>query len=384
VVLRRSRGYVPRAVAIRNGFTRPVLGCGALLKNTFCLAADGDAWLGPHIGDLEEPATFASYQEAIDRMQRFLRIEPAVVACDLHPDYFSTRYARSRRGVTHVGVQHHHAHVASAMAEHGIDGPVIGIAYDGTGYGTDGTMWGGEVLVATFGAYRRAATFRPIRLIGGDRAIREPWRIAAALLWDAFGDRLSGHVRALLDFVPARSAAALAGALESGLPAIAARGVGRYFDAFGSLFLRRAHAAFEGQIALEWNQAADPGVVRAYAYRVARVKECDEIDLRPAIHEAVDDWIRGEPAGAIAAAFHNTLADATAGAVRRAARSCGRLPVVASGGCFQNARLAESVRAALVPEYEVFLHERVPPGDGGIALGQVMVANARVGSVRCP
>ena len=377
-VLRRSRGYVPRAVASRAGFARPVFAAGALLKNTFCIGSGSMAHLGPHIGDLENLETFVSYVDAIERLERFLKVRPEVVAHDMHPDYLSTAYAQSRPEALKIAVQHHHAHVVSAMAEHGIDGPAIGIAYDGTGYGTDGTAWGGEILVATAREFRRAATFRALPLVGGDQAIRQPWRIALALLMDAFGDERPYDVRSLFGFVPEREVRAVAHLLKQGIEAPLAHGVGRYFDAFGSLFLGRREASFEGQIALEWNQAADPLVTRCYAFQVDDTPAYHELDLRPALRAALHDRAAGESVEAIAAAFHNTLAAATAALVRRVAAKEGRLPIVASGGCFQNARLAESVRAALAPEHEVFLHQAVPPGDGGIALGQAVIASANL------
>jgi hydrogenase maturation protein HypF len=311
-------------------------------------------------------------------MQRFLEIDPDVVAYDMHPDYMSTLYAQQRPEAVKIAVQHHHAHVVSAMVEHGIADSAIGIAYDGTGYGTDGTLWGGEVLVATPAAFRRAATFRPLALVGGDHAIRSPWRAALALVHDAFDGALPHDVRALFAGVPDGDIELVRRVLRGHMRVPLARGVGRYFDAFGALFLGRTRASFEGQIALEWNQVADAAVTRAYDFQIAGEQYCDEIDLRPAVRGAVADHLKGEPASAISAAFHNTIAAATAVVVRRTIAQIGALPIVASGGCFQNARLAESVRAALAPEHDVLLHATVPPGDGGIALGQAVIADAIV------
>jgi hydrogenase maturation protein HypF len=190
LLLRRSRGYVPRPIHLAHRFARPVLACGAHLKNTFCLGAGEQATLGPHVGDLENLETYASLESAVERMERFLRLRPEVLAHDLHPQYLSTRYARERAaalGLPAVGVQHHHAHVVSAMAEHGLEGPVLGVAFDGTGYGSDGASWGGELLLAEHRRFERLATLRPLSLAGGERAIREPWRVALAALDDAFG-----------------------------------------------------------------------------------------------------------------------------------------------------------------------------------------------------
>ncbi len=186
VVLRRSRGYVPRPISMARPFARPVLGCGAHLKNAVCLGAGDSAWLGPHVGDLETAETFLSYGESIERLERLVGVRPEVIAHDFHPEYLSTVYAMERTELDRVPVQHHHAHVASAMAEHGLAGPVLGLAFDGTGYGTDHTAWGGEFLIADYEGYERIATFRSMPLAGGNLAIREIWRLALAVLDEAF------------------------------------------------------------------------------------------------------------------------------------------------------------------------------------------------------
>ncbi|MFI5178212.1 MAG: carbamoyltransferase HypF [Vicinamibacterales bacterium] len=376
VVLRRSRGYVPRAVTLRRPVKRPVLACGALLKNTFCFAAGENAWLGPHIGDLENLETYDSYRSGLARLEHFLQVRPEVIAHDMHPDYLSTIYAERRPEAIHVPVQHHHAHVASAMAEHGLDGPVIGIVYDGAGYGLDGASWGSEILVADLTSCVRAATFRPLPLVGGDRAVREPWRLALAMIVDAFGDDPPPAVWPLLAGVSEQEIHQLLDVMRTRIPMPLAHGAGRYFDAFGALFLRRRTATFEGQVAIEWNQAADPAVDDSYPFDIVDTASPWELDLRPMTWAAVADLVRGAPVSAIAARFHNTIAQATASLVRRAVLAFGPMPVVATGGCFQNARLAESVRAALAPEHRVLLHADVPPGDGGIALGQAVIADA--------
>jgi len=378
VIVRRSRGYVPRAVVSRRSVARPVLACGALLKNTFCLASGDRAWFGPHVGDLSNLETYESYVSSIDRLERFLQIRPEVIAYDMHPDYLSTHYALRRPERVKVPVQHHHAHVVSAMAEHGIDGPAIGIAYDGTGFGTDGTMWGGEIMLAEAASFARLATFRALPLVGGDRAIRDPWRAALALLLDAFGGEPPEQAWPWLAGAGTRDLAIVTDLLRRGIPAPMARGVGRYFDAFGALFLRRPRTSFEGQVALEWNQAADPDVTAVYPVEVHTDSSPHEIDLRPTMRQAVADALNGVAPSVIAAAFHNTLAAVTADVVKQAAPACRSLPVVATGGCFQNRRLAESVKAALAPEHDVRLHEHVPPGDGGVALGQAVIADAIV------
>jgi hydrogenase maturation protein HypF len=376
VVLRRARGYVPRGIRVGNHFDQPVLACGALLKNTFCFGVGDTAYLGPHIGDLENLETYRSFEESVARMQKFLRVQPAILAHDLHPDYMSTVYALARPELVTIGVQHHHAHVASAMAEHGLAGPVIGVAYDGTGYGTDGTSWGGEVLVAHYATCERVATLRAIPLAGGDAAIHHPWRIAMALLEDAFHgypplDRLK-----LFDQVAAGDVAVVRQLVAARFRSPLAHGAGRYFDGIGALVLARPCSRYEGQIALEWNGVVDATESGRYGYVINEDRCPWQIDLRQLTRDVVRDLTADVPAPIISARFHNTLIAATADVVCRTARSHGPLPVVFTGGCFQNARLAEGLARELRSEFTVYLHRDVPPGDGGIALGQAVVAAA--------
>jgi hydrogenase maturation protein HypF len=374
VLLRRSRGYVPRSIALSASIDRPVLATGALLKNTFCLAHGREAWLGPHIGDLENADTFAAFEESVDRLERFLGFRGEVIACDLHPDYLSTRYARARAGTAAIGVQHHHAHVAAAVAEHAIEGPVLGLAFDGTGLGTDGTAWGGEFLLTDGPLAQRLATFRPIRLPGGDAAIRQPWRIALALLDDAFGAAAPVEALALFHQVCATDLLVVRQMLARDLNCPPAHGVGRYFDGFGALVSGRAHARYEGQLALELNMAADPAEHGTYEFAVHQ-DDVLEVDLRPAVRGAVSDLLHHRAPATISARFHNTLVAASLATVRRIIEQHGPVPVVLTGGCFQNARLAEGIARELRSGIPVHLHRRVPPGDGGIALGQALVAS---------
>ncbi len=376
VVLRRSRGYVPRTIPLPRGVARPVLACGAMLKNTFCLAWGEEACLGPHIGDLENLETYGSYRESIARLERFLHFEPEIIAHDLHPDYLSTRYALARRGAAAIGVQHHHAHIASVMAEHGLDGPVIGVAYDGTGLGTDGAAWGGEILVADYDRFERLATFRPIALAGGDTAVRQPWRTALALVDDAFHGDAPLDSLTLFRELPQADIDVVRRMIREHLHSPVAHGVGRYFDALGALALVRPRATYEGQLALEWNVVADADERGRYRYEISRSAQPWQLDLRQTVRDCVFELIGGEPPARISARFHNTLAAATADLVRGVARSHGKRPVALSGGCFQNPRLAESVLHELTPEFTVYMHQNVPPGDGGLALGQAVVADA--------
>lgn len=370
IVMRRSRGYVPRPIILARPVERAILAVGAQLKNTFCVATGNQAYLGPHVGDLDNPAAFAFFEAAIERMQEVLRVRPEVIAHDLHPNYLSTQYARGKSDVQLVGVQHHHAHVASAMAEHGLAGPVIAVAYDGTGWGTDGTAWGGEIMLATYGHYTRRSTFRPVALGGGDVAIREPWRIALALVDDAY----AGEAPRLPLFarVPARAIEVVRAMVRNGVNAPRARGIGRFFDGIAALCLERPYAAYEGELAVAWNCAADRDPGR-YPFAV----DDGVIDLRPLVRGVVADLQALVPVSAISARFHATIVAATIDRVRAAVAEVGELPVLLTGGAFHNPLLAEGIRRGLA-EFDVRLHGEVPPGDGGIALGQALVADAQV------
>jgi hydrogenase maturation protein HypF len=374
-LLRRSRGWVPRPVPLARPVAQPVLGVGGLLKNTFCLAVGDSAYLGPHIGDLENLAALDFFEQALEFMQTILRVRPEIVAHDLHPGYLSTTWAEVRASEQRIAVQHHHAHVASAMAEHGLTGPVIGVAFDGTGWGTDRTAWGGEILLARLDDYERVATFRPIALPGGNAAIRAPWRIALALVEDAFDghpplDRLPLFAR-----VPEVELENVRSMLRIGLNAPRARGVGRYFDGVAALGLGRERARHEGQLALAWNTIAAPDERRPYPWVLDHTTPLTEIDLRPTVRAMVGDVLDGVAAPVLAARFHETLIAATAEVVSGALRDHGPLPVMLTGGCFQNPRLAEGLLVALAGA-DVRLHGEVPPGDGGLALGQAVVADA--------
>jgi hydrogenase maturation protein HypF len=378
LVMRRARGFVPRPVHVARRFRRPVLAVGAQLKNAVCLARGDEAVLGPHVGDLDALETYAAFEAAIARLEAFLELRPEVLACDLHPLYLSTRWARERAkalGVPLVEVQHHHAHAAAAMAEHGLDGPVLALAWDGTGLGTDGTAWGGELLLAERGRFERLGTFRPLALAGGDRAVREPWRIALAALLDAFGEDAPLDRIPLFGAVDPKELAVARRMLAGGVNAPKAHGAGRTFDAAGALALGRPVSRFEGQVALALDAAAGPPEP-PYPFDVAVEGGLDVVDLRPLWRALARDVAAGAPAAAVSSRFHAALAAAGVELVRGAARRLGRLPVVLTGGCFQNARLAEGILGGLSPEFAVYPHGHVPPGDGGIALGQAVVADA--------
>ncbi|MDP1570859.1 MAG: carbamoyltransferase HypF [Vicinamibacterales bacterium] len=373
-ILRRSRGYVPEAIPLARTAAMPVLAVGGLLKNACCVIRGDEAFLGPHVGDLDHLPTYRAFEAAVARLLRFLEVTPSVVAYDLHPGYHSTWFARQWPNVRHVGVQHHHAHIASVLAEHGVSAPVVGVAYDGTGYGDDGAAWGGEILRVDGVVMTRIATLRPIPLAGGDAAIRAPWRTALALLDDAFDGGATLEAFPVFSAIKASETAAIRRMIATGLQTVPAHGAGRYFDAVGALLLGRSHATYEGQLAAEVNAVADIEERGEYPFLIDGARAPWEIDLRPAVRALVADLLRGVGAGALSARFHRTLAAATAAAVTRAMAVHGEHPVALSGGCFQNALLTEDLCARLGGT-RVLLNRQAPCGDGGLALGQAMVAS---------
>jgi len=375
LMLRRSRGYVPASLELPVAAERPILACGAELKSTFCLAKGPRAWVGHHIGDLKNYETLRSFEEGVAHFERLFAVEPAVVAHDLHPDYLSTGYARAREDVTLVGVQHHHAHLAACLAEHGEVGPAVGAIYDGTGYGTDGAVWGGELLVGGLATCERAGHLRSVRLPGGERAIREPWRMACAWLVAIHGEEpplppaLAGSVA--LDRWRAVARLAL-----GGVAAPETTSMGRLFDAVAALCGLRPTVTYEGQAAIELEAAADPRERGAYPLEVVEGASI-ELDARTTVEHVAHDACTGVGAPTIAARFHAAVAHATARACAVAAQRHGTQTVVLSGGVFQNRLLLERTAAELLDAgLRVLTPERLPPGDGGIAYGQAAVAAA--------
>ncbi len=378
MVLRRARGYVPESLAAPLAFAEPVLAVGGQLKNTFCIGHGDRLTPGPHVGDLDELATWESYTAMVTRLERFLEVEPRLLAHDLHPDYETTRYARERPARERLGVQHHHAHVAAVMAEHGLGGPVLGVAFDGTGYGPDGAAWGGEFLLAGYGGYQRLATLRPIALAGGERAIREAWRVGLAVLDDAFDGAPPLEQLQLFQQVPERDVANVRQLVRSGFQVVQAHGVGRVFDAAAAILLARPRASFEAQLALTLEQHAD-GAGEPWPFELHRSEATWELDLRPMWRALVGELLAGRAPATLAARFHATLGAATAATVRALAQRHGPRPVVLAGGCFANGLLAGEVLSRL-GGLQVHLPSRLPPGDGGLAVGQAVIAAAHLAS----
>jgi hydrogenase maturation protein HypF len=376
-VLRRSRGYVPVALALPGGGTqRPLLACGAELKNTFCLAKGSRAWVSHHIGDLENYETLRSFTEGIAHFESLFAVEPEIVAHDLHPQYLSTQYALDRDGVVLVGVQHHHAHLAACLAEHGEAGPAIGAIFDGTGYGLDGTVWGGELLFGDASSFSRVGSLFPVSLPGGERAIRQPWRMACSWL-AATCPQESSRPASLARAVDPRAWAQVSALIETGAAAPATSSMGRLFDAVAALTGVRAEVNYEGQAAIELEAACEPSERGSYPIALIDGPELLVIDPREAISLIAADVEAGRSIGVIARRFHRAVADVTVNACVKLATAHHTELVVLSGGVFHNRLLVESVSSALTNAgLRVLVPERLPAGDGGIAYGQAAVAAA--------
>ena len=386
-LVRRSRGYAPEPLPVPAPFTKHVLACGAELKNTFCLAKGDRAFVSQHIGDLENAETLRSFTEGIEHFASLFEISPSVIAHDLHPDYLSTKYAQDRAesayadarpGLELVGVQHHHAHIASCLADNGVgdqDERVIGVAFDGTGYGTDGTIWGGEFLIAGLAGFSRAGHLAPVPMPGGAAAIRQPWRMAAAYLDAAFPGG-PDHPLAVASRNEAHWANVVAMA-RRGINAPLTSSAGRLFDAVAALLGVRDSVNYEGQAAIELEQLADPAETGAYraAIEGGEVLQVASADM---VRAAAGDLAAGVAREKIAARFHNGTAGLIADCCGLLRERTGLGTVALSGGVFQNLLLLHNVVGLLESGgFTVLTHSRVPCNDGGISLGQAVVAAAR-------
>ena len=376
-VLRRSRGYVPGGLALPGGGTpRALLACGAELKSTFCVAKGERAWVSHHIGDLENYETLRSFTEGIAHFERLFAVTPQVVAHDLHPEYLSTKYAGEREGVELIGVQHHHAHLAACLAEHGEMSQAVGAIFDGTGFGADGTVWGGEFLFGDAVRCARVGTLVAVPLPGGAAAIRQPWRMACAWLWAALGDA-PALPAALAGAVSERAWTQVGRLVQTGTACPMTTSIGRLCDAVGALCGLRAEVTYEGQAAIELEAACDPSERGAYEMPLMQSDGMTVIDPRPAIAAVAAEASAGVAAGAIATRFHRGVARATVAVCERLAADHGTDRIVLSGGVFQNRRLLDAVSTGLErARLRVLVPERLPVNDGGIAYGQAAVAAA--------
>jgi hydrogenase maturation protein HypF len=377
--IRRSRGYAPYPVHLK--FQPPaILACGGELKNTFCITRGNYAFLSHHIGDLENYVTLESFEKGITHFERLFRVEIQAIAHDLHPDYLATRYAQKRaigQNLPDFPVQHHHAHIVSCMAENSLsnDHPVIGVAYDGTGYGEDGTIWGGEFLVSGLRSFRRDFHLSPVRLPGADLAIREPWRLALAWL-DQVGIPWDDDLPPILAMQEnSHSSEIIRGQLRTGLNSPWTSSMGRLFDACSALAGIRQSVNYEAQAAIEMEARLDPDEKGSYGFEIGS----ESIDPSPLIHALVQDIRKHVNPGIISARFHNGVAQMTLQTCQEIRTQTGIQDVVLSGGVWQNVTLLRtSLQLLRANGFNVFTHNLIPPNDGGLALGQAVVTAARL------
>ncbi|MBN2416456.1 carbamoyltransferase HypF [bacterium] len=384
--VRRSRGYVPTPVFLTAGIDPPVLAVGGELKNTICLTRGREAFLSQHIGDLETSKAREYFEETIEHLKRILAVEPRLIAHDLHPDYYTTAWAQGR-DLPVCGVQHHHAHIASCLAENGRSDPVIGLALDGTGYGEDGAVWGGEVLIADLKQYRRAAHFEYRLMPGGDAAARDPWRMAVSLLHRALCSRrgAEGAERALFDLlqqlpffhrIGEEPVTIVLGMLRTGINTVPTSSLGRLFDAFAAIAGLKDAGQFEGEaaMALEMTIAAEPAG-DPYPFPCSGRDGVITISPDEAVLRAAADAAGGLGAGVVSRRFHDGLLDLFTGLCAELGRKEKISAVAMSGGCFQNRYLLEGLAARLEQAgFTVLTHRVVPANDGGLALGQAVIA----------
>ena len=374
--VRRSRGYVPVPIFLHQELPA-ILAVGGELKNTICLTRGREAFLSQHIGDLENLEAHCFFAEAVAHLEHILEVQPRIVAYDLHPDYFSTQWALAQPGVERIGVQHHHAHVAACMAENNLKGRVIGIVLDGTGYGTDRTIWGGEVLLADYRGFHRTAHLRPVPMPGAAAAIHEPWRMAVSHLAQQFGRAFLDWRLPFLEQLDRPRVEALLHIIDRGVNSPLTSSCGRLFDAVAAVAGVRLQVSYEAQAAIELeNCMADSSADNA-AYPLAIVPEGGAwlLDTRPLFEALVHDVLAGAPPGVISRRFHNGLAEGFAQLAVLLKEQTGLDRVCLSGGCFQNAYLLERLQAWLeAGGLSVFTHSEVPAGDGGLSLGQALVA----------
>ena len=370
--IRRSRGYAPFPVKLPFAVP-PILAVGGELKATFCLTKGKYGYMSQHIGDMENLETLQAFEEAVQQMQHLFRIQPEAIVCDLHPNYLSTHWAQ-KQASSLIRVQHHHAHIAAVMAEHRLDGasPVIGFCFDGTGYGTDGAIWGGEVLIADYKQFERVSHLRYVPLAGGDVSVKRPYRLALSHLWAAGldWDESLPPVAAC----PPIERDVLHKQLENNLNSVPTSSIGRLFDAVATLAGGRQTISYEGQAAIEFEALAADTVSEAYSFDLLK----DTFDAAPLIAAVVADLRRGVDTAVIAAKFHNAVANLIVQLSLQLRRQTGLNQVALSGGVFQNVRLLETaVHQLHTHQFETFTHHLVPPNDGGLALGQAIIGGMR-------
>jgi len=381
--LRRSRGYAPEPIPLSSDLPAPLLACGGHLKNTFCLGKGRQAFVSHHIGDLENLETLTSFREGVEHYQRIFDIYPQAIVYDLHPEYLATKYALDTVIPQKIGVQHHHAHIASVLAEHGLNGPVIGVAADGTGFGTDGAVWGCEIMAADLTGFKRLAHLTYMPLPGGEQAVRQPWRMATAYLAQAYSEAFLELDIPFVRQLDRGKWRTLSQMIARGINSPLTSSLGRLFDAVAALIGLRGEALYEGQAAIELeilaqSEHGDLHVKEIYPF-IIRERSPATLDVAPMMRAIVSDIQRDLPSSHIASRFHRTIAELLAVASSEVRERTGLNSVALSGGVFQNRLLLETLMARLEEmDFQVYINRRVPPNDGGISLGQLAVAAAQL------
>ena len=373
---RRSRGFAPEPITVAFRCPAPILACGGHLKNTYCVGKEKQAFLSHHIGDLENMETLQSFREGIPHFEELFGIAPEVIAYDLHPEYLGTKYALERDIAQRIGIQHHHAHIASVLAEHGLTESVIGVAADGTGYGTDGAVWGCEIMRADLHGFERLAHLAYIPLPGGEQAVRQPWRMAATYLAQTYGDDFLALDIPFVQNLERKRWHTLSQMITRGVNAPLTSSLGRLFDAVAALLGIRNEVIYEGQAAIEMEILAHTRAARSYPFALTEDTPT-LLDVRPMIRSIVEDLQQGVSSAQIAGNFHWTVAQLLATACMQARQQTGLQIVALSGGVFQNRLLLERLITVLQQQaFQVYTNRRVPPNDGGLALGQLAIAAA--------
>lgn len=379
MILRRARGYVPLPLKVDLNFRKHILASGAQLKNTFCLARDNFAFLSTHIGDLENFETLDFYLKEIERFKKLCSVKPEIIAHDLHPEYLSTKYALSFPNVKKIPIQHHHAHIVSCMAENKISQKVIGVAFDGTGYGEDKTIWGGEFLLADLKEYQRVAHFKYISMPGGEMAIKNPWRMALSYLYACYGENFLNLYLEFVKKLDWNKWEIIKKMLDQKINLFPTSSVGRLFDGVSVLLNWREVTNYEGQPAIELETLADENIKGKYLFEITKEKDIFIIHPELVIKGVVQDLMKKEKKSQTAAKFHNTMVQIINEVCLTLRKEHDLNFVCLSGGVFQNMFLLDKTHELLTKsKFKVYTHHKVPPNDGGISLGQAVIANHRI------
>jgi len=375
LITRRARGYIPIPIFMQEELI-PLLAVGGEMKTTICLSRGKTAFLSQHIGEMGYRETYDFFLKTIEHMKRILEIEPQAIACDLHPRYSTTRYAHSQKRLPVIEIQHHHAHIVSCLAENGVREKVIGVAFDGTGYGTDGRVWGGEFLLVDYASCKRVAHLTYLPLPGGEHAIREPWRMTLSYLATFSHSEIEERELEVLAKRNDKEREFILKLIRSQFNSPLTSSMGRLFDAVSALLGICERSTYEGQAAMELEMAMDGDTEEYYPFLYQQEGKCLTINPSPLIRGVLSDIKRGKSPGYMSSKFHNSIITMICSTCHTLRNEWGLNRVALSGGCFQNTYLlSKSIQELMSAGFEVFYHQKVPPNDGGISLGQALIAN---------